>query len=205
MELVLASGSPRRAELLASAGFSFRTLAVDVDERVGRSESPDAYVLRIAAEKSARGLEKMLQSRRGGRAAPHDMHGELASSGIVVIGADTAVVADDRILGKPADDAEARAMLKRLSGRVHHVLTGVSGRTTEREVSFVDRTSVWFAPLTSAEIEWYVATGEGRDKAGAYGIQGRAARFIVRIDGSYSNVVGLPIAAVYALLGQIGR
>jgi septum formation protein len=136
MELVLASGSPRRAELLASAGFSFRTLAVDVDERVGPSESPDAYVHRLAAEKSARGLEKILQSRRGdGRAAPHDTNAQLASSGIVVIGADTAVVADDRILGKPAHDAEARAMLRLLSGRVHHVLTGVSGRTTARSLA----------------------------------------------------------------------
>ena len=121
----------------------------------------------------------------------------------MVLGADTAVVVDDAILGKPKDDADAASMLRRLSGRSHEVLTGLSLRTAAMEVNRVEVTTVQFARLSHADIAWYVGSGEGRDKAGGYAIQGLAARFIPRIDGSYSNVVGLPIAAVHELVAEI--
>lgn len=186
MRLVLASSSPRRAELLAAAGYTFTVSAVAVDERTRPGEAAADYVRRLASEKSARALE-LLQG-------PDD---------IAIIGADTAVVVDEQILGKPRDDDEARDMVQRLSGRSHEVLTGVSLRSPERELSAVEHTQVWCAALTPEDIEWYISTGEGRDKAGAYAIQGRASRFIVRIAGSYSNVVGLPVALVSELLGRL--
>ena len=121
----------------------------------------------------------------------------------IVIGADTAVVIDGDVLGKPRDTADARTMLGRLSGRRHEVMTGVSVRQGEIELGRVDVTVVSFAELTEADVEWYLASEEGLDKAGAYAIQGLASRFIPRIDGSYSNVVGLPIALVRELLGEL--
>ena len=189
MRLVLASASPRRAELLTSAGLTFETLAVDADERPRPGEAPPAYVRRLAGEKSARALDLLLCS--------------MAEQDIVVLGADTAVVLDGQILGKPRDDEDARAMLRRLSGQRHEVLTGVSLRTVGDEMGLVEATSVWFAPLTPDAIAWYVSTREGGDKAGAYAIQGLASRFIPRIEGSYSNVVGLPVAAVADLLQKL--
>jgi len=189
MRLVLASASPRRAELLTSAGLTFETLAVDADERPRPGEAPPAYVRRLAGEKSARALDLLLCS--------------MAEQDIVVLGADTAVVLDGEILGKPRDDEDARAMLRRLSGQRHEVLTGVSLRTVGDEMGLVEATSVWFAPLTPDAIAWYVSTREGGDKAGAYAIQGLASRFIPRIEGSYSNVVGLPVAAVADLLQKL--
>jgi septum formation protein len=182
MRVILASASPRRAELLRAAGFEFEIVAADVDERVRDGETPDVYVRRLA------------QAKSGG-----------AVSDAIVIGADTAVVVDGAILGKPIDDADAARMLKRLSGRTHDVLTGVSVRLGTHELSRVETTRVEFAPLTDADIAWYVSSGEGRDKAGAYAIQGLASRFIPRIDGSYSNVVGLPIAGVAELLATIRK
>jgi len=185
VRLVLASASPRRADLLRAAGFDFEVVAVDVDERARAGERPRDYVRRLAAEKSARGVET------------------IAAQDGVVLGADTTVVVDGEILGKPGDDREAAAMLRRLSGRRHEVLTGVSVRRAGREVGRVETTTVEFAPLTEADVAWYVASGEGRDKAGAYAVQGLASRFIPRVEGSYSNVVGLPIAAVVELLAEI--
>ncbi len=182
--LVLASGSPRRAELLAAAGYSFEGLPVDLDESLRAGERPSAYVRRLAAEKSAAGLQ---------RAGP-------VSNDVIVIGADTTVVVGDDILGKPGDAEESRAMLRRLSGRGHQVMTGVSIRHRDVEMGTVETTTVWFTELTAAAIDWYVSTGEGLDKAGAYAIQGVASRFIPRIEGSYSNVVGLPVHAVTALI-----
>jgi septum formation protein len=184
MRLVLASASPRRAELLTAAGFTFDVLPVDVDERVRPDERPADYVRRLASEKSARALERLPGS----------------AAAVIVLGADTVVVVDDRVLGKPRDAHDAAEMMRRLSGRSHRVMTGVSVRTAANELIGVDSSSVTFAPLTAAEIDWYVATGEGRDKAGAYAIQGLAGRFIPRVEGSYSNVVGLPIALIYGLL-----
>jgi septum formation protein len=120
-----------------------------------------------------------------------------------VIGADTTVVVDGHILGKPRDDREAASMLARLSGRRHDVLTGVSVRCGGAELSRVEATAVWFATLTGDDIDWYVASGEGLDKAGAYAIQGLASRFIPRIEGSYANVVGLPVATVAELVRSV--
>jgi septum formation protein len=205
VRLVLASASPRRASLLTAAGFSFETIAVDADERARPSEAPAEYVVRLAAEKAAAGFEALRRRARRLPSGATETDDVQTPSPIVVIGADTAVVVDREILGKPVDDAHARHMLGRLSGQAHQVMTGVCGRTEGKEVTLVDVTTVWFAPLTNEEIDWYIASGEWRDKAGAYAIQGLAARFIPRIDGSYSNVVGLPIAAVYTLVGRIGR
>src|SRR5258706_10869313 len=186
MLLILASASPRRAELLKAAGFAFEVRPVDVDERLRENESPADYVCRLASEKA--------------RALAHD-----ARPDVVILGADTTVVVDGRILGKPRDDNEARAMLELLSGRPHEVITGVSLWSPSEELVGMDTTTVWFRPLSWTEIARYVATGECRDKAGAYAIQGRASRFVPRISGSYANVVGLPIAMVSDLLGRLKR
>lgn len=219
MRLVLASASPRRAELLRAAGFTFETTIVDVDERVRRGEAPADYVRRLAQEKSAAALSAVVSGFsptdddppqgghyvRGG-VGPPEGGPHIGNDGvrrIVVLGADTAVVVDDEILGKPRDDDEARQMLRRLSGRDHEVLTGISVRTETSELGSVEATTVWFSPLSHEDVEWYVASGEGRDKAGGYAIQGLAARFIPRIAGSYANVVGLPVARVAELLTDI--
>ena len=191
MRLILASASPRRAELLAAAGFTFEVMVVPVDESVRNGETPTEHVRRLAAEKSDAALKQLGASRRAG-----------STDSEVVLGADTVVVVDGEILGKPRDDDDARRMLLRLSGRTHVVVTGVSVRTSNSEMGGVDETRVWFAPLGPDEIAWYVGTGEGRDKAGAYAIQGGASRFIPRIEGSYSNVVGLPVALVNELIGR---
>lgn len=184
MKLILASASPRRADLLRQAGYVFEVLPVDVDERVRPDEPPDAYVRRLASEKSAR--------------AHHSSDPDW-----VTLAADTAVVVDGAILGKPVDDREAEAMLRLLSGRTHEVLTGLSLRHLRREVVHVERTTVEFRPLGTEEIRWHVQSGEWTDKAGGYAIQGLAARFIPGIHGSYSNVVGLPIASVTDLLDAL--
>ena len=200
MRLVVASASPRRADLLRAAGFVFETLAVDLDESVRAGEPPAAYVRRLAMEKSARALEVV---GSGFLTAVALAKAVSRTEPVVVLGADTAVVVDGQILGKPRDDRDAAAMLRQLSGRPHEVLTGLSVRARGGESGRVETTTVEFAPLAEADVEWYVASGEGRDKAGAYAIQGLASRFIPRIQGSYSNVVGLPIAAVHELLAEI--
>ena len=189
MRLLLASASPRRAALLTAAGFTFETLAVDVDENARPNEEPAAYVRRLATEKSAGAMALL--------------HAPSPGDEWFIVGADTSVVLDAEILGKPRDDQEARAMLRRLSGRTHEVMTGVSLRTWQAQLTQVETTAVWFVEIGSDEIDWYVASGDGRDKAGAYGIQGLAARFVRRIEGSYTNVVGLPIALVYRMLKQM--
>jgi septum formation protein len=193
MAIVLASASPRRAELLRAAGFAFDVRPVDVDESRAPDEAPAGYVLRVAMEKANAARARW--------------------SGDVIVAADTTVAvgdpADDEsgeprvVLGKPANAADAAWMLRQLSGRVHQVLTGVVVASGERAVRFVDSTRVWFAPLTEEDIVWYVGSGEPMDKAGAYAIQGLASRFIPRIEGSYTNVVGLPIARVDAALREL--
>ena len=190
MRLVLASASPPRARLLRAAGFTFEVCAVDVDEVTRVGEPPASYVRRLAAEKSMRASIAF-----GGRHVQEQ---------IVVLGADTAVVVDGEILGKPRDERDATAMLHRLSGRRHDVITGLSLRTATAEVGRVETTAVYFSPLNADEIAWYVARGEGRDKAGGYAIQGLALRFIPQIEGSYSNVVGLPLGCLYQLLKELG-
>jgi septum formation protein len=178
--IVLASASPRRAELLRAAGFSFDVLPAHVDERVHDAELPAAYVRRVAIDKA-----RAIYQRRPGH---------------IVLAADTTVVVDRHILAKPEDDGDARRMLRLLSGRSHDVLTGVAVASHIGIDAAVATTTVQFAPLSDEEIAWYISTGEPADKAGAYGIQGLASRFVTRIEGSYSNVVGLPVALVYEML-----
>jgi septum formation protein len=212
VRLILASASPRRAELLRAAGYEFETVVVDVDERVRDGETPAEYVRRLAAEKSAAVQAALKGCATSDAARSIDAAGDGAAvlvaqpfraADVIILGADTTVVIDGEILGKPRDDDEAAAMLRRLAGRRHEVLTAVSIRHHAHEVGRVESTAVWFSALTKEDIAWYVASGEGRDKAGAYAIQGLASRFIPRIEGSYANVVGLPVAAVAELLRSV--
>lgn len=181
--LILASGSPRRAELLARAGYRFEVVPPDIDERRQAGEAPRDYVARLAAEKAAAVAPRYPER--------------------VVLAADTTVVVDATVLGKPQDPDDAAGMLRRLSGRAHDVLTGVAVRRGGACVSAVEQTAVHLAALDEALIGWYVATGEPSDKAGAYGVQGIASRFVTRVEGSYSNVVGLPLALVDRLLARL--
>ena len=180
--IVLASQSPRRAELLRAAGIAFTTAAADLDETPREGEPPEVYVERLAVEKAQ------------AVAAGHP--------DAFVLGADTTVVVGGRILGKPLDADDAAGMLRLLAGRSHEVLTGVALVGLAGVTSAVDRTTVWFTPMTEADIHWYVASGEPMDKAGAYGIQGLASRFVSRVEGSYTSIVGLPVELVVALLTQ---
>ncbi len=183
--LLLASQSPRRAEILRSVGWPFETLAVGIDESLRAGEGPADYVERLALEKAEAAFMQQASAR-------------------LVLGADTTVVVDEEILGKPESEEDARRMLRSLSARWHEVLTGVAliGRTAEgepvRRVAH-ERTRVRFGPLTERELDWYVRTNEPADKAGAYAVQGYAALFIEGIEGDYWNVVGLPIRLVYKL------
>jgi septum formation protein len=181
LKLVLASRSPRRAELLTAAGIEFTVRSADIDETPRAGEDPMDYVLRLAEEKAW--------------AVP-------CHAGETVLAADTTVVLGREILGKPVDRPDAARMLGALSGRGHEVITGVCLRSHRRTVREASVTAVWFAAMTAAEIEDYVASAEPMDKAGAYGIQGIASRYIERIEGAYTNVVGLPVAMVYRLLQQ---
>ena len=192
--LVLASASPRRSELLALLGRPFTVVVADVDETPLPGEPADALVERLAAAKAALVAEQL----RAGDGA------DAVAVGAVVVGADTVVVLDGEILGKPVDAPNAEAMLERLQGRVHRVLTGVAvARVDHAGVAmrcFVDSTEVQFVPMTATDIAGYVSTGEPLDKAGAYGIQGLGGRWVERIAGSYHNVVGLPLARLAPLL-----
>ena len=183
MRLVLASSSPRRASLLTAAGYDFDLRVADVDETPLPDESAEALVVRLASIKS--------------RAVS-------CGDGEVVLAADTTVACDGEIMNKPDDAADAARMLRLLAGRPHDVFTGVTLRHATGEETFVERTAVWFAPMSAADIAWYVASGEPLGKAGAYAIQGLASRFVTRVDGSYPNVVGLPTAQVHARLARIG-
>jgi septum formation protein len=181
LKLVLASRSPRRAELLTAAGFEFIVRAAAIDETPHPGETPRDYVVRVAEEK-ARAIG--------------------AADDEIVLAADTTVVLSGEIMGKPDNAADAERMLRALAGKRHEVITGVCFRRGDRVTVDLAASSVWFAPLSDAEIAGYVASGEPMDKAGAYGIQGLASRFIDRVDGSYTNVVGLPVALVYRYLRQ---
>jgi septum formation protein len=185
--LVLASASPRRRELLTQAGFTFQVRPAHIPEEPFPGEDPIAYVTRLAREK-AQAVFAQLQAEA-----------ETADD-LVVLGADTTVTLDKDILGKPEDPADAARMLRLLSGRTHRVLTGVAVVTAETTEVAAEATAVRFLTLSDEEIAAYVASGEPMDKAGAYAIQGRAARWIPRIEGCYFNVVGLPIALVSTLL-----
>jgi septum formation protein len=178
-KLILASSSPRRTELLQSAGLTFEVRHPDADEKRHAGETPVEYAVRTAREKA--------------ESVP-------SGPGTVVLGADTVVAAEGRILGKPAGAAEAKAMLRLLSGRLHEVVTGVCLRSADKTVCFHTATAVLFRDLSDREIDDYVATGDPLDKAGAYAIQSGAAGMVRRIDGSYSNVVGLPLCEVIEAL-----
>lgn len=178
MRLVLASASPRRREILETAGLSFSVRPADVDESTREGESAGDYVRRLAETKARAVWEP----------------------GETTLGADTTVVLDSEILGKPGDEAEAVDMLTRLAGRGHDVITGYCLFDGERVEAGAETTRVVFAPMTADEVANYVRSGEPFDKAGGYGIQGLASKFIERVEGCYFNVVGLPIARIYSLL-----
>lgn len=182
MQLILASGSPRRAEILTQGGFTFEKRVSEADETLPQGITPAAAVEYLAKQK--------------GRAVPRN-------AGEIVLSADTVVALDGRILGKPADRADAVQMLRMLSGRTHSVFTGVCLADGEREILFHEKTDVTFFSLTDAEIQNYIDSGESMDKAGAYGIQGRGALFVEKIHGDYLNVVGLPLAKTAKQLKEV--
>jgi len=187
VRLILASASPRRADLLRASGFDFEVRAADVDESVLAGEDAEAYARRVALAKA-----RAVLPGAGGRP---------------VLAADTVVVVDGMILGKPRDAADAARMLGLVSGRTHEVLTAVvlaTGTDAPSIDTQVDRTRVEVRPLSPDEIARYVASGEPMDKAGAYAVQGLAGRFIARLEGSYANVVGLPVAQVEQMLKRAG-
>jgi len=188
--IYLASRSPRRQELLAQIGVKFEVMALDVDEAVLEGEAPRAYVERLARAKAEAGWQRI--ERENLPRAP-------------VLGADTTVAVGGRILGKPADGREAAEMLATLSGRLHEVLTALALRFGARLESAVSVSQVRFKTLSREEIARYVATRECEDKAGAYGIQGHAARFVAELRGSFSGVVGLPLYETAQLLERIGQ
>ena len=183
MQLILASASPRRKALLSLFGIPFTVRAADIDETMDPEKPPFNEVARVSRSKAlavSRGEED------------------------VVIAADTIVVCQGKVLGKPHSEAEAAEMLRALSGRSHRVLTGVTVMGSEGTMTHCEETEVYFRPLTEEEIQWYVGTGEPMDKAGAYGIQGYAAMFIEKIHGDYYNVMGLPVCRVGLMLRQAG-
>ena len=192
--LVLASASPRRRELLMQAGFAFSVHPAHIPEDPHPDEDPIAYVTRLAREKAEAVYREL--SGPAGESAKESLDGQ----SFVVLGADTTVTLDGHILGKPEDAADAARMLRMLSGRTHQVITGVAVVTPERVEVAAEVTAVRFLTLSEAEIAAYVAGGEPMDKAGAYAIQGQAAKWIPRVEGCYFNVVGLPLALVGTML-----
>jgi septum formation protein len=182
--ILLASASPRRRQFLAELGFMFEVRPADVDESMRPGEAAVPYAMRVARTKAM---------------------AVAADSGVIVLAADTVVAVDGELFGKPADESDFRRMMARLSGATHEVVTAVAaragdGRLLERQVS----TRVTFRPVGRAEIDWYWATGEPRDKAGGYALQGRAGAFVTRIEGSHTNVIGLPLPETVALLDEAG-
>jgi septum formation protein len=192
--LVLASASPRRRELLAQAGYTFQVHPAHIPEDPLAGEDPIGYVSRLAREKA----QAVFKQLTAANAVAQD--GIKDGKSLVVLGADTTVTLDNHILGKPEDAADAARMLRLLSGRTHRVITGIALVAAEYVEVAAEVTAVRFVTLSEAEIAAYVATGEPMDKAGAYAIQGRAARWIPRIEGCYFNVVGLPLSLVSTLL-----
>jgi len=180
--LILASASPRRRELLTQAGFVFAVVAANIDETRREGAAPAAYVQRLALEKAR---------------SVHALHPEAT-----VLGADTTVVLEGEVLNKPADRAEAERMLRLLAGRAHAVHTGIAVVSNGSELTHVETTRVFFGAMAESDLAHYLSTGDSLDKAGAYGIQGYAARWITRIEGDFFNVMGLPIAATVKLLSE---
>lgn len=191
VRIILASGSPRRTELLQTAGIVHEVVVSGADEDV-QEENPARLVEMLSSRKAEEVYERLVQQEPSGD--------------LVVIGADTVVAADGKILGKPEDEEDARRMLRMLSGRSHHVYTGVTlcGRigSVRREVSFSEESTVHVAQLTEKEISEYIDSGEPMDKAGAYGIQGAFMKFVSGIEGDYFNIVGLPVSHLYQEMKQ---
>ena len=185
-EIYLASNSPRRRELLTQMAVNFSVLPVDVDETRLGGESPLDYVQRVAIAKAQAGWDS-------------------AATQLPVLGADTSVVLGNVVLGKPEDAVAAREMLRQLSGGIHDVMTAVALVTADKVVCEVCTSAVTFRALSAADIDWYVATGEGKDKAGSYAVQGLGAMFISELRGSYSGVMGLPVFETAALLRAHGN
>lgn len=186
--IYLASRSPRRRELLTQMAVDFAVIAADVDESVQPGESPQDYVQRIAVEKARAGVS-----------------GLAANDKKPVLAADTAVIVDQTIFGKPVNDDDARRMLKLLSGHSHLVMTAVALASENDLKTAISVSEVRFAAMTEAEIDWYIQTGEGRDKAGSYAVQGLGAIFIDQIQGSYSGIMGLPVRETGQLLMQMSE
>ena len=185
--LHLASRSPRRAELLSRLGYAFGTLELDIPEHRGPAESAGEYVRRVAREKAGAGLLQVM-----------------TVPGAIVLGADTEVVLDDEVFGKPRDATDAAAMLRKLSGRTHQVISAVSVVSASREAQVVSESQVTFARLHDEDIAEYLSSGEWEGKAGAYGIQGRAQVLIAHLSGSFSGVMGLPMHETARLLREFG-
>ena len=183
VQLILASSSPRRRQLLELLGLKLEVRSANIDESIQGGETPSAYVERVAMLKAVRVATQMPQA--------------------LILGADTAVVVDGRILGKPQSPADARRMLTLLSGRSHAVLTGIALAGTDQSSRIVE-SQIDFRVLSRGEIDWYIRTGEPMDKAGAYGAQGIGSFLIQSVHGSYSNVVGLPLAETLLLLNRAG-
>ncbi len=188
--IVLASASPRRKELLTQAGYEFKVIPANVSEERRPNEDPTAFVTRLAQEKAQFVFDEL------SHASPEDK--------FLVLGADTIVVTPEEILGKPVDAKDAGRMLRLLSGRTHHVITGVCLISGDQRQISAETTAVTMREISENEIAAYIATGEPMDKAGAYAIQGHAARWIPRIEGCYFNVVGLPLARVAEMLEGAG-
>ena len=189
-KLILASASPRRAEILRKAGFDFEVVPVYADESPRPDEAATDYVRRLAEEKA--------------RTAARQLAKDAVDDFTFIIGADTVVVIGSEILGKPSSPANAREMLRRLSGKTHDVYSGLAVLQGNGSAhTAVEKTRVTFQPLSEEEIENYIASGEPFDKAGAYAIQGRGGKFISRIEGCYFNVMGLPLARLYSLLRKV--
>jgi septum formation protein len=185
-KLILASRSPRRAEILRAAGWPFEAVAADIDESVRQPEDAVSYVMRLALSKAQKVAAKFTEG--------------------LVLGADTTVLVDGEMLGQPRDDNDARRMLKLLNGRWHEVSTGVALLRAGEDAQVLmdhETTRVRFAEMSDEEIDWYISTGEPRGKAGAYGIQGHAALFVEEIAGDYFNIVGLPVRLVYELVRRL--
>lgn len=201
--LILASASPRRRELLTQAGYAFDVIPAHVNEDPRPNEDPISYVVRLAREKAQAVFNQISTigapgfNSETGESTTSDPHS------LTVLGADTTVTLDGHILAKPENTADAARMLHMLSGRTHRVITGIAIVTAERTEVAAEVTGVQFLTLSDEEIDAYIATGEPMDKAGAYGIQGLAAKWIPRVEGCYFNVVGLPLALVSSMLEAV--
>ncbi|MEG3222622.1 Maf family protein [Vibrio gigantis] len=193
--LVLASGSPRRKELLSQLGYEFSVLVTDVEERKHAQETAEEYVKRLSLDKALAALSLLKDN-------PSEKQHVVYSSDTVVLGSDTVVVSQGQVLEKPSDFADSKRMLTQLANERHQVMTAVSVVSEEKQRTEIIITDVWFKPLSEKEIEQYWQTGEPCDKAGSYGIQGLGGRFVTRIEGSYYAVVGLPLFETDQLLQE---